>query len=141
MNLDHIQKCIELLEKCSLKRIVIKEKEFELELEKFSSDEPQAIKHTVKAVPQQAIPSPKPEVKEGQYVSSPMVGTFYEASAPDQPSFVKVGDRVDEKTTVCVVEAMKVMNEVKAGVKGIVEEILVNNAEPVEFGTKLFRVK
>lgn len=69
-----------------------------------------------------------------------MVGTFYAAPAPGQAAFIKVGDRVDESTVVCVVEAMKVMNEVKAGVSGTVSEILIDNAQPVEFGTKIFSV-
>ena len=74
-------------------------------------------------------------------VTSPMVGTFYASAAPDQPAFVKVGDRVDEQTIVCIIEAMKVMNEVKAGVSGIVAEVLADNAQPVEFGTRLFRIQ
>lgn len=75
------------------------------------------------------------------YVTSPMVGTFYSSSAPDEPSFVKVGDTVDKNAVVCIIEAMKVMNEVKAGVAGVVKEILVENGNPVEFGTKLFRIE
>jgi acetyl-CoA carboxylase biotin carboxyl carrier protein len=69
-----------------------------------------------------------------------MVGTFYSSPSPDQPVFVKVGDRVSENTVVCIIEAMKVMNEVKAGVSGVVAEVLVSNAEAVEFGSKLFRI-
>ena len=78
--------------------------------------------------------------KEGRYVIAPLVGTYYNAPSPDDPTFVKVGDRVEENTVLCIIEAMKVMNEVKAGVSGIVEEILVDNAHPVEFGTKMFRI-
>jgi acetyl-CoA carboxylase biotin carboxyl carrier protein len=70
-----------------------------------------------------------------------MVGTFYSSAAPDQPPFVKVGDRVDEHTVVCIIEAMKVMNEVKAGVSGIVAEIVADNSQPVEFGTRLLRIQ
>ncbi len=76
----------------------------------------------------------------GKFITSPMVGTFYASASPDDPVFVKVGDKVDENTVVCIIEAMKVMNEVKAGVSGTVAEILVDNAHPVEFGTKLFRI-
>lgn len=83
--------------------------------------------------------APAPE-KEGRYVSAPLVGTFYNAPSPDDPTFVKVGDRVEENTVLCIIEAMKVMNEVKSGMSGIVEEILVENAHPVEFGTKMFRI-
>lgn len=74
------------------------------------------------------------------YITSPMVGTFYSAAAPEEPSFVKPGDKVDKNTVVCIIEAMKVMNEVKAGVSGTIVEILVDNGSPVEFGTKLFRI-
>ncbi len=85
------------------------------------------------------VEEPK-EKKEGKYVTSPMVGTFYASSSPDDSSFVKVGDRVDENTVVCIIEAMKVMNEVKAGMSGVVAEILIENAHPVEFGTKMMRI-
>ncbi len=82
----------------------------------------------------------KDKEKEGKFVTAPLVGTFYSAASPEDPSFVKVGDRVEENTVVCIIEAMKVMNEVKAGLSGTVAEILVENAHPVEFGTKLFRI-
>lgn len=74
------------------------------------------------------------------FVTSPMVGTYYASPSPQDPSFVKVGDKVEKNTVVCIIEAMKVMNEVKAGVSGTVAEILLDNAHPVEFGTKLFRI-
>ena len=82
----------------------------------------------------------KKEDKPGKFVNAPLVGTYYAAASPDDPHFVKVGDRVDENTVVCIIEAMKVMNEVKAGVSGTIAEILIDNAHPVEFGTKLFRI-
>jgi acetyl-CoA carboxylase biotin carboxyl carrier protein len=69
-----------------------------------------------------------------------MVGTYYSAPSPDDPAFIKVGDRIEANTVVCIVEAMKVMNEVKAGVAGVVAEVLLSNGHPVEFGTKIFRV-
>ena len=69
-----------------------------------------------------------------------MVGTFYSSPSPDDPHFVKVGDKIEKHTVVCIIEAMKVMNEVKAGVGGTVAEILIESGHPVEFGTKLFRI-
>jgi acetyl-CoA carboxylase biotin carboxyl carrier protein len=75
------------------------------------------------------------------FVTSPMVGTFYASAAPDEPPLVKPGDRVDANTVVCIIEAMKVMNEVKAAVAGVVAEVLVENGHPVEFGSKLFRIE
>jgi len=73
-------------------------------------------------------------------IDSPMVGTFYRASSPESPPFIKVGDRVEQDSVVCILEAMKVMNELKAEVGGRITEILVENAQPVEFGQALFRV-
>lgn len=80
-------------------------------------------------------------VEEGTFIKSPTVGTFYLASGPDVPAFVKVGDAVKPDTTVCMVEAMKVFNEIPAGLAGTILEVLVENAAPVEFGQPLFRVK
>jgi acetyl-CoA carboxylase biotin carboxyl carrier protein len=74
-------------------------------------------------------------------IDSPMVGTFYVAPAPGEEPFVKIGDTVEEKQTVCIVEAMKLMNEVGAKVPCIIEQILVEDAEPVEFGQPLFAVR
>jgi acetyl-CoA carboxylase biotin carboxyl carrier protein len=74
------------------------------------------------------------------YVTSPMVGTFYNSPSPEDPPFVKAGDKIDKNTVMCIIEAMKVMNEVKAGVTGTVVECLVESGHPVEFGTKLFKI-
>jgi acetyl-CoA carboxylase biotin carboxyl carrier protein len=82
----------------------------------------------------------KVEEKAGKFVTAPLVGTFYTAASPDDAPFVKVGDRVEEGTIICIIEAMKVMNEVRAGVSGTVAEVLIDNSHPVEFGTKLFRI-
>jgi acetyl-CoA carboxylase biotin carboxyl carrier protein len=74
-------------------------------------------------------------------IKSPMVGTFYKASSPDTPAFVKVGDRIGPEKTVCIIEAMKVFNEIPAGVSGQVVAILVENGAPVEFGQPLIKVE
>lgn len=71
-------------------------------------------------------------------IDSPTVGTFYRSSAPDVPPFIKVGDTVSADSVICIIEAMKVMNEIKAETSGVVKEILVENAQPVEFGQPLF---
>lgn len=86
------------------------------------------------------MPSKTPESAAGFFVTSPMVGTFYLTPGPGEPAFIKVGDKVEKDTVVCIIEAMKVMNEVKSGVSGTIVEVLVENGHPVEFGTKLFRV-
>lgn len=75
-----------------------------------------------------------------EYITSPIVGTFYSSSSPENPPFIKAGDRVEKDTVVCIVEAMKVMNEVKAGISGVVKECLIEDAHPVEFGSKLFSI-
>jgi acetyl-CoA carboxylase biotin carboxyl carrier protein len=92
--------------------------------------------------PQQAHPAKAEtaEVAPGVYITSPMVGTFYSSPSPEEPTFVKVGEKIDKHHIVCIIEAMKVMNEVKAGVSGTIAEMLVENGQPVEFGTKLFRI-
>jgi acetyl-CoA carboxylase biotin carboxyl carrier protein len=89
-------------------------------------------------------PAASPDTAVGpemQTIDSPMVGTFYSAPNPDSPAFVNVGTSVDEETLVCLVEAMKVFNEIKAGCSGTIERVLVSNAEPVEFGQPLFVVR
>lgn len=75
------------------------------------------------------------------YVKSPMVGTFYRSPSPENPSFVENGTKIDEKTVVCIIEAMKIMNEIQAEIKGSVVEVLVENGQPVEYGQRLFKVK
>jgi len=112
----------------------------------------------VSAIPHpEVIPSPSPlptaspahgvapaghmdEAQEGEVFVSPMVGTFYRAPAPEAEPFVDVGERVTPDTTLCVIEAMKVMNEIKAEMEGQIAAILVENGEPVEFGQPLFRI-
>jgi acetyl-CoA carboxylase biotin carboxyl carrier protein len=87
------------------------------------------------------IPAPsKAEQQKWVEVISPMVGTFYRASAPDEPPFVAVGETINKGDTVCIIEAMKLMNEIEAEVAGEIVEILVENGEPVEFGQVLMRV-
>lgn len=75
------------------------------------------------------------------YIKSPMVGTFYRAASPESPSFVEPGAKVEEKTVVCIIEAMKIMNEIQAETKGTLVEVLVENGQPVEYGQRLFKVK
>lgn len=93
-------------------------------------------------VPAPAVPSPPPPINERLVeVTSPMVGTFYRAPAPDELPFVNTGDRITTGQTVCIIEAMKLMNEIESEVSGEVVEILVQNGQPVEYGQPLMRVK
>jgi acetyl-CoA carboxylase biotin carboxyl carrier protein len=85
-------------------------------------------------------PSPPPAEKNWVEVKSPMVGTFYRAPAPDEPPFVQVGDRVRLGQTVCIIEAMKLMNEIEAELSGEVMEVLAENGQPVEYGQTLMRI-
>ncbi len=77
----------------------------------------------------------------GQFITSPMVGTFYPTPSPDEPDYVKVGDFIEKGQLVCIIEAMKVMNEIKAPISGTLVEILVESGHPVEFGAKIFRIQ
>ncbi|ATB27978.1 acetyl-CoA carboxylase biotin carboxyl carrier protein [Melittangium boletus] len=88
-----------------------------------------------------AAPVAAPAEKPGHSVTSPFVGTFYRTPAPDQPSFVEVGSVVKKGQVLCIIEAMKLMNEIEADVAGRVAEILVENGQPVEFGQALFRIE
>lgn len=89
-----------------------------------------------------AAPEPEaPAVPAGQAVTSPLVGTFYRSPSPENPSFVEVGSTVDVDQVVCIVEAMKVFNEIKAEAAGTIEEVLVENGTAVEFDQPLFRIK
>ncbi|NOX53018.1 MAG: acetyl-CoA carboxylase biotin carboxyl carrier protein [Planctomycetes bacterium] len=89
-----------------------------------------------------AEPETKPaEEEEAVYIKSPTVGTFYSSPSPDDPPFVEVGSEVEPDTIVCIVEAMKVFNQIPAEVSGTIAEILVKNGDPVEYGQPLFRVR
>lgn len=157
MDLKQIKELMAAMEKAGMKRIKIKqEKGFELELERpdlsvsstsvnypsvsYRSEAMPAPSHHVSSARHEEVKAETRKEVSGKFISSPMVGTYYSSPSPDDPAFVKVGDRVEEDTIVCIIEAMKVMNEVKAGMKGVIAEILIENAHPVEFGTKILRI-
>lgn len=150
MDIQQIKELMTHLEESKLSKLVFKKGDLEIHLEKESANLPPPRPRMVVAEAESAFESEVPLKGErggsaraeapGTYVTSPMVGTFYGCPAPDQPAFVKVGDKVDENTVVAIVEAMKVMNEVKAGISGTVAEILATNSQPVEFGTRLLRI-
>ncbi|MEN9840976.1 MAG: hypothetical protein RL376_776 [Verrucomicrobiota bacterium] len=106
--------------------------------------------HSAPAAPAPAAPAPSAPPAQAApvaddtgiiYVKSPMVGTFYKAASPESKSFAEPGTKITETSVVCIIEAMKIMNEIQAEVKGTVIEVLVENGAPVEYGQKLFKVK
>ena len=148
MDIEQIKELMDLLEESKLRKLVYKKGDMELHLEKEIAGSLAPRPRVIQAETESAFQSEVALKGErggqlsapGAFVISPMVGTFYSCPSSDQPSFVKVGDKVTEDSVVCIVEAMKVMNEVKAGLSGTVAEILADNAQPVEFGTRLLRI-
>jgi len=102
--------------------------------------QPVSLAPRVSAADAPEPPAPASE-KKGHVVSSPFVGTFYRTPAPDQPAFVEVGSVVKKGQTLCIIEAMKLMNEIETDESGLITEILVENGQPVEFGQPLFRIE
>lgn len=150
VELEQIKELIARMETSKLSKFFLKKGDFELHLEKESANYVPPPRHAAPSIshedtfqaeaPSRGERKQAEPVASGIFVTSPMVGTFYAAPAPDQPSFVKVGDHVQENTVVCIIEAMKVMNEVKAGVSGKIVEIIAESSQPVEFGSRLFRI-
>ena len=93
------------------------------------------------AAPVPAAPAAPAAAPAGETIDSPIVGTFYRSSAPGVDAFVKIGSKVEPDTTVCIIEAMKVMNEIKAEKSGVIKEILAENGQPVEYGQPLFVIE
>ena len=92
------------------------------------------------AVPAAVAQPAEPAEDANSYVTSPFVGTFYRAASPEAPPFVEVGSKVSQGQTLCIVEAMKIMNEIESELSGTITEVLAENGQPVEFGQRLFRV-
>lgn len=145
MDIRKIKKLIEMLQDSDLTEIEVTEGEESVRISRGSSKEVIYEKN----VTQEFTPSANPEVVQGQNsviddqsnIKSPIVGTFYRKPAPDKPPYVEKGDRVEVGQVVCIVEAMKMMNEIKSEFSGIVEEIYIDDATPVEFDQPLFKIK
>jgi acetyl-CoA carboxylase biotin carboxyl carrier protein len=99
---------------------------------------PATVESRPSAVPAAAPAADAPPIHEGPVIKAPMVGTFYRSPSPDAKAFVEVGQTVKEGDTVCIIEAMKLMNEIEADAAGVVKAILVENGQPVEYGQPLF---
>jgi acetyl-CoA carboxylase biotin carboxyl carrier protein len=146
IDLDKLRELIAMLEESSLTELEIKTEDERIRLSKAATGQvfaPSAAPYLASAASAGAPVGGKPEpaADEGTFVTSPFVGTFYRSPSPDSEPFVKVGDQVHVGQTLCIVEAMKLMNEIEAEIEGKIVEILVEDGKPVEFGDRLFRVE
>ncbi|NPA51095.1 MAG: acetyl-CoA carboxylase biotin carboxyl carrier protein [Epsilonproteobacteria bacterium] len=151
MKLEEIKEIIRYFGKSKLNKLKIKDKDFEISMEKEEkivqaniTPSYEVVEKTMESsVQNQPVKEEKKESKsqEGELITSPMVGTFYRAPSPDSPPFVEVGDKVKKGQTLCILEAMKIMNELEAEFDCEILDILVQDGEPVEYDTPLFRVK
>jgi acetyl-CoA carboxylase biotin carboxyl carrier protein len=146
-DIKEIKSIIDLMKKHDLSVFEIEKEGFRLKLQRGASA-PQTTSAapalSSKAASTGAEPPPAAKPSESlamKEIVSPMVGTFYRAASPDAPSFVEVGKPVSEDTVVCIIEAMKVMNEIKAETSGVIAEVLADNGKPVQFGQALYRVR
>ncbi|MEO6875958.1 MAG: acetyl-CoA carboxylase biotin carboxyl carrier protein [Opitutaceae bacterium] len=161
MDLKQIKQIIELMKRSELSEFAVEEEGFKLKIRRGgngfpmisggrgsnspfplveSSAAPQLLGNPSSA----SVPAAAGPAKEEEgiiYVKSPMVGTFYRAASPESKAFAEAGTKVAENTVVCIIEAMKIMNEIQAEIKGTVVEALVENGQPVEYGQRLFKVK
>jgi acetyl-CoA carboxylase biotin carboxyl carrier protein len=147
MDIRKVKKLIEMLEESSLAEIEIREGEEAIRISRASSTAAPVVHMTAPAhaVPPAAAPAAAAPVPvaapSGHAVTSPMVGTFYRSSAPGSPAFVEIGSQVNVGDTLCIIEAMKMMNEIEADKAGVVKAILKENAQPVEYGEALFIIE
>jgi acetyl-CoA carboxylase biotin carboxyl carrier protein len=161
LDLKQIKQIIDLMKRSELSEFEFEEEGFKIKIKRGNGAQPiitttpfSAHPFPLTAAPVEAAAPTKTSASPASnsspsgadeagftYVKSPMVGTFYRSPSPENPSFVEVNAKVDEKTVVCIIEAMKIMNEIQAETKGSIVEILVENGQPVEYGQRLFRVK
>ena len=144
MDLEKIEGLVKIIEESSLNEFTYKDKDVKITMSKL--DHPPVVAAGVPvAAPASAAVNTSVEAAEEEddtlFITSPIVGTFYSAAAPDVPAFVKVGDQVKAGQTVCILEAMKLMNEIQSDYYCEIEAVLVSNEQKVEYGQPLFRVK
>lgn len=154
-DLTHLRELVEMMEKHGLTEVSLKTEETQWKLrrgpEVIGGYPPQPVPMAASIPSPAAAPpatasaapaaTPAAPVQEGLLIKSPTVGTFYSSPSPDDPPFVAIGSRVEPDTIVCLVEAMKVFNQIPAEVSGTIAEMLVNNGDSVEFGQPMFRVR
>jgi len=147
MNLKELKEMINLMNENNLVEIEVEREGLRVRIKKGISNipeitqekyiiQPAGVTHTAEPTKE-----PQPPTAKRIEINAPMVGTFYRAPAPDAPPFVEVGDEIEPGQVICIIEAMKLMNEIKTEAKGKVVEILVENAEPIEFGQPLFLIE
>ena len=153
MDLEKIEGLVKILENSSLTEMTVKEGDFKITMSKLDPPPVAApapmpmMAGPFGPAPQGSAPAAAPaaeaeaEEEEDLYIVSPIVGTFYSAPAPDAPAFVRVGDHVKNGETVCILEAMKLMNEIQCEFDCEIEAVLVSNEQKVQYGQPLFRVK
>ena len=156
MDIRKVKKLIELLEASDIDEIEIKEGEEAVRISRGKKDSTQAVSPVYHAPAMTSAmvapanneetrpisePATEPRNSDNYVVKSPMVGTFYRSPAPTSQAFVEVGDSIKAGDVLCIVEAMKVMNEIKAEISGVITEIVAENASAVEYGQPLFRVR
>ncbi len=145
MDIRKIKKLIELLDESGVAEIEIKEGEESVRISRYSQSPPVPMAPQAPvAAPPPAAPAPEPPPPEeppGHPVISPMVGTFYRAPSPGAKNFVENGQRVEVGTVLCIIEAMKILNQIEADRSGVVREVLVDNGQPVEYGQPLFIIE
>jgi acetyl-CoA carboxylase biotin carboxyl carrier protein len=151
LDIKLIKQVVDLMKRSDISEFEFEEDGFKLRLSTKGADAPQIIQ----AAPSVQTPAPSPvaaapageaaaapvEEKGISIIKSPMVGTFYSAASPESPAFVKVGTKVNNDSVVCIIEAMKVMNEIQAEMSGTITELLVENGEAIEYGQPLFKIK
>jgi acetyl-CoA carboxylase biotin carboxyl carrier protein len=150
-DIKEIKAVIDLMKKHDLSVFEIEKEGFRLKLQRGASAPQTTIvaPATTAAPAKAAVPGAEPSAPAAKAIESvplkeivsPMVGTFYRAASPDAPAFVEVGKPVTEETVVCIIEAMKVMNEIKAETSGVIAEVVADNGKPVQFGQALFKVR
>ena len=154
MDLKDIKAIIDLMKKNSITEFELEEKDSKLRLKRGLNGGAATLQQAddggsapmismptfVPAAGTAAVPAPVASTGEVD-IKSPMIGTLYRSSSPEASSYVEVGTQVGPDTVVCIIEAMKVMNEIKAEVKGVITQLLVENGKPVEFGQPLFKVR
>ncbi len=151
MDLKDIKAIIDLMKKNSITEFELEQQDSKLRLKRglnggppsSSSDEPSPTISTQPIpAPVITVPVVAPSASTGEIdIKSPMIGTFYRSPSPESATYVDVGSEVNAETVVSIIEAMKVMNEIKAEVKGVITQVLVENGKPVEFGQPLFKVR